>query len=676
MNIYRSTEIWLTKKMKRFGFGEYIVIFIGLILLVGVILKIIAIAYSNGIYFIGYPMDGTFCIFYPLKRLMTGQIPGHDFNYFQGLGVMYLHYPIFLLFGKNLFAAEFSRYLVSPSLFLIGNLFVLYAFTKKLSWSVLFTAISAILPLQLIYQIFLPVNSMLGVRAFMPMVVGTYVVCTGNIGSRKVWVIVPLLIALSVFCGVDQGFPLLLSWIAILLIFGRNYWNTLFRRIKVIFLSVILFFGELVGLHVLASGKYFWEPIKYTLFEIPVEQFWATGSPPSKYFRNIGEILSDVQLMIPVLVGLVMLFFVWIMIKKSVRKNNHVIGIVFLLLYGLFIYAEQLAYVDNGHTLPLVRIEILLVFIGIIYLLQKGERLFGEKVIKKIPRNFIRILGVLIVGVLVFLEIPQYGNSLELLGRKYTGKQYLGSYLPSSWQDHTETVLRLMDGKKGQIWSTYSTIPEAILGQFNPSSDVILWKLGPTGRAQYVEKFKESKPEMVTTVRRSFSVFEEWFQIGRWDFYEEIIRNYRAKTSTNWAVIWEKLPDARWEKNLAWDGKVTIDDNNRIMLPKIDSSSPVQVITVKVRYKIENPWIYFPYIKFFPRYFIVPEGSLYSLPVSLPPYKNEFEFPLVITQGSTPILKKDIGSLLPGVNFKIESLEYRLEKISKENIEYLTELYW
>jgi hypothetical protein len=40
------------------------------------------------------------------------QVP--DFQFFHGLGTLLIHYPLFELFGENLFAPELSREVISP----------------------------------------------------------------------------------------------------------------------------------------------------------------------------------------------------------------------------------------------------------------------------------------------------------------------------------------------------------------------------------------------------------------------------------------------------------------------------------------------------------------------------------------------------------------------------------
>jgi hypothetical protein len=50
-----------------------------------------------------------FQVFNPLRRIAAGQTAGLDFPFYHGIGVPFLHYPIFAIFGKTISASELSR---------------------------------------------------------------------------------------------------------------------------------------------------------------------------------------------------------------------------------------------------------------------------------------------------------------------------------------------------------------------------------------------------------------------------------------------------------------------------------------------------------------------------------------------------------------------------------------
>src|SRR3990170_243615 len=53
-----------------------------------------------------YAANGTFQLYNPLTRLAQGEVPGHNFPFFHGVGVLFLHLPLFTALGENVFAAE------------------------------------------------------------------------------------------------------------------------------------------------------------------------------------------------------------------------------------------------------------------------------------------------------------------------------------------------------------------------------------------------------------------------------------------------------------------------------------------------------------------------------------------------------------------------------------------
>src|SRR5437660_1423048 len=67
--------------------------------------------------FNGFPADGPFQTFNPSRRIAAGQHAGIDFQFFHGMGVPYLLYPLYALGGKTIFSSEVSRELVSVLFF-------------------------------------------------------------------------------------------------------------------------------------------------------------------------------------------------------------------------------------------------------------------------------------------------------------------------------------------------------------------------------------------------------------------------------------------------------------------------------------------------------------------------------------------------------------------------------
>src|SRR5271156_6716948 len=107
---------------------------------------------NMALWFDGAPGDGPFQMFNPLRRIAAGQVGGRDFVFFHGIGVPYLHYPLFaLLGGKTLVASELSRQWTSLGLYCLSlALFVRATFRDaSRSWiaaAVAVLAIEAVFP--------------------------------------------------------------------------------------------------------------------------------------------------------------------------------------------------------------------------------------------------------------------------------------------------------------------------------------------------------------------------------------------------------------------------------------------------------------------------------------------------------------------------------------------------
>src|SRR4051812_1625597 len=72
-----------------------------------------ASAVERAFHFSGPPVDGPFQLFNALRRIATGRRGGTDFQFFHGIGVPYLHYPLFWMAGSDLFASELARQLIA-----------------------------------------------------------------------------------------------------------------------------------------------------------------------------------------------------------------------------------------------------------------------------------------------------------------------------------------------------------------------------------------------------------------------------------------------------------------------------------------------------------------------------------------------------------------------------------
>src|SRR3954470_22141797 len=126
-------------------------------------------------------LDGPFQLFNGLRRIAAGQRLGGTFQVFHGPGVPYLHFIPFWLFGGDFTASEMSRELVS----ILAAMAVLVAFfrawtgtwRKAIPMSVV--ALGLFIPLRVNALLF-PINSMIGLRSTMPIVIGIHLLLRGD----------------------------------------------------------------------------------------------------------------------------------------------------------------------------------------------------------------------------------------------------------------------------------------------------------------------------------------------------------------------------------------------------------------------------------------------------------------------------------------------------------------
>src|ERR1035437_506141 len=134
-------------------------------LLLGAVLLALAVICP----FNGYPADGPFQLFNPLRRIAAGQTAGIDFQLSDGLLTAFIHYPIFSLFAKPVFASEFSRQFLSVAFFILIPCAAFLLVVRPRRHAVCL-AILAMAATDFVTrgELALPANSLLGIRRSVP----------------------------------------------------------------------------------------------------------------------------------------------------------------------------------------------------------------------------------------------------------------------------------------------------------------------------------------------------------------------------------------------------------------------------------------------------------------------------------------------------------------------------
>jgi hypothetical protein len=199
------------------------------------------------------------------------------------------------------------------------------------------------------------------------------------------------------------------------------------------------------------------------------------------------------------------------------------------------------------------------------------------------------------------------------------------------------------------IWSTYAGRVEDHYGVFHPYCDYAIHALGPIRRAEYLAAFRESQPDFVITFKTSQFGWEPWLRNSTWQFYEEMLLNYDAlPTAQNRFSVWSRKPET-WRTVDCDSGCIERDPEGPTWFtvpapPGVSADSPR---VVEVEYEIHNSLASAPVIGAMPRYLLGPTGCR-SLPISLPPYRTSWSFPIFPSGTQPPVIFANTFSLVGG----------------------------
>lgn len=416
-------------------------------------------AFSQAINFSGYPTNGAFQLFNPLRRLADGQVPGSDFQFFHGLGTLFIHYPVFLLFGKDLFASEMARYLLSPILFSVGNFLFFFALRRKFSLALFAAAILVLIQDLHFIHVYLPANSLMSVRSIFPLITAALLILflhaqdtpwyTKQLDRFLVLRRLPLfellasiLIAITFFISVEHGIASFLGFVIAYFFFfpGKNI-GTRFRHLCVFVAAFIL---TTLVLFIIFCGLDAFGALHFALLDLPADQFWYFGAPPNRFITSMADFWSAPQVgiylrhsLIFIGVGLIARFCIPALKKQS-------IGILFILFYGLFSGLPLLGYYGISYLDPLARVLMCVWVWVILCVIPEGVSRIIAKWKPQLPFVAAILSNLIFIGVGVFYfhqlayKIPNISGLLTEYLK--TGQQdivkHSGVYLSPTWQEH------------------------------------------------------------------------------------------------------------------------------------------------------------------------------------------------------------------------------------------------
>jgi hypothetical protein len=602
--------------------------------------------------FNGFPADGPFQTFNPLRRIAAGQHAGIDFQFFHGLGVPYLLYPLYALFGKTIYSAELSREVLSVVAFALTIVAIVYAASRDKPTTIVWTAAGLALFQPVFQAVTVAANSLLGLRSTAPAIFATVLLWPARTRTRMIGCALALALALAL--GSEQGLSVIVAFAAMQMLLAMK--SRTLRPLAEGAASVMMgVAGYLLFLVIVGGPAGCRNALRYAFKDVPGDQLWYFGSPPNTFLSRWWDVVSEPHFMsalgLTLIAAAVVLVWFWRTSSSDDERVLHAVAV--LLIYGLLSGAAYLGIAFRGNVIPMLRAFLLALLALTAHVTVKYLRDGSSAVYRVVRRSiyvFVLLLGIADVwlGATDFntLIIPRY-RAYVAAGRRRR--------LSPRWQWDLAIAHRVLGapaGAKPRIWSTYAGLIQSDYGVFNPSFDYIIHALGEENRRAYIDTFRRTEPEYVETMRRSLFGYEDWLRAMHWDFYSELLHHYTLVAITSHSLWWKlgrETPLVEYDAgsiNMSRDGQFVA-----LHLPRFESRLAVAVVTLK--YRLTNPWARVPVIGQLPRHLVGVHGAANNGLVALSPYRTVAQIPIFVRHGQTPSIGVITESLLPGASVTV-----------------------
>ena len=635
-----------------------------------------------------YAADGTFQLYNPLTRLAEGQIPGYDFPFFHGIGVLFLHFPVFYILGEHVFAAETAKYLVSPMLFLASGAMFFFAYFKNFKKAMIATAAFTMFSLCYAADTIWPENSLLGVRSTLPILVAAAMlwrserqVKIGKYSVKYSEIAAIILLGVAVACGTEQGIAAIIAYLAVkALILYKHSKTKLEALYKLGLYALIILASTLLVMTIFTSGHPM-SALRYALVDIPSDQGWYFGTPPNNYltWNNLLPSLFDFRMRFVYIDTLLACFGTLIAVKKfKVLSYSQKRTFLFMILTGLIAFVAGAFggyYAPYGQLVPFHRL-VILIFIALSVHALFSDRLWKIKK-KKFSKSSIKsytfmlpAVGIAILLLALLANIKQYTGSAHALGIRKTLRtvqvaRHMTDYEVSStaWKGRLDTFEPLIP-KGAKVWSTYTSLyNNHSLNPSNGGEDYIIHALGSQMRQSYQQQFIKDPPDFVITLKPTYFPYEEWLWSRDPIFYEHLMTSYDLIAENDSHFLW-KLSQKTPAKSSP--RQIIANNHGTYSIPK-NTTDKIKTYTISVTYKTTSG-LPFSVMSKLPRFLLDVNGSsLMRYPVSLPPNETAWSFPLSIMPDENVELSTKTDGLLPMANLEISNLQISELQVPPEN---------
>jgi hypothetical protein len=648
--------------------------------------NVVVTAVATAVNFDGYAANGALQIYNPLRRIAQGELPGRDFPFFHGVGVPLLHYPLFAIFGGNVFASELSRYLLSPLLFL-GTAAVFFgAYFKHARKAVIATGIYVAVSLAF-NDIVAPGNSIIGVRSTLPILVAAILLWkprhSWHFGLVRLDLrlgFAMLGLGVAVAFGTEQAIAAIIAYfvVRVLVLWRHATWP---QRIAQLLLEGLLIMAVGFGTLSLATGGHAWSAIKYALIEIPQDQGWYFGVPPNQFLTISKAIESLGAEQVPfILMTCLASIAVLIVARPLGRVDAHrARTFLYLAVYGIFACVSFLGYFwPPTQMAPLGRAAGLVLVAVTFDLITSEEtwRIARERAgrIAGVTRNLLALT--LVVAVLGFglatatqvlsIRAQPLGDVFSKAVQAPREDDYFAS--GANWRERLDVFDEEIPAS-ATVWSTYASLYESERGSIHPSAageDYIIHALGSERRAAYVAQFIEDRPEYAITLKPSYFVYEQWLWQGDPEFYAELVTHYEVVSENSAHYLWKLDADAEPEAR-PW---TTVADAGNSFTFERDEAASTAVYEMRITYDASA---HLPLVGNIPRYLVIPNGSGLVYPVSLPPGDRSYTILVPMMEGqSTSTFVVSAEGIIPTASIDVSKVEVReLDMPARNRIVFL-----
>ena len=407
-------------------------------------------SFANSLIFDGFPFDGPFQSFNPLRRMAQGEWPLVDFEYFHGNLLPVLLYPFYALLGKNLFSAELARHLLdliffSLAMVILGRgLFTERHHRRLFYLAFLFISLSNAVMTELQNPI-LSVHSTI-IRTFpqiIAFVVAMHVVGAGGKRAQRVLLEAVLigLAAAIVFLFTNEHGAYLAATVAATVLLLAPFRFAM--RLSVAGAIVVTFVTALLGIEMMLG----WDGPIAAIRNIVSDQVWYFGAYPNFFITQLSDLWENGGVY-KLVAGIARLFVVvslagavvWLALRD---RRKEMAGLLALLVYGLFATASSLGYFGLHYFDPLVR-ALVVSLLYFVYLAgsypERATNVILRRVFNAVSMVLARVRINLLLATIGVVGALWFSAKTSTLISKYESLPYLakhkvlGVHLPeASW---------------------------------------------------------------------------------------------------------------------------------------------------------------------------------------------------------------------------------------------------